>query len=202
MLKTAASLVMALLLAAPASAGVLDAIREKQGEVKAVKAGFTQEKRTELLERPILSKGTFYFKPAKGVRWEYDEAMVVIYDGESVYLHYTELEEAEKVGGVAGYAGPLVFDIDLILKDYDVKAGESEGGYRLTLAPKAQMPFERMEMLFDPDAAFPREIRITEESGDLTVIRFSGVELNAEIPDSMFVFTPPPGVTVRERQFQ
>jgi hypothetical protein len=105
-------LILVLLPVAPSFGGAIEDIREKQKGLVTVRAHFKQEKRTELLERPIRSEGKFYFKSPVGVRWEYDEAMVVVYDGKSLYLHYTELDEAEKIDGVSGYVGPLSFDLE------------------------------------------------------------------------------------------
>jgi outer membrane lipoprotein-sorting protein len=195
-------LLAVVLFASGSSAGVLDEIKRRQKGVATVRAAFTQEKRTELLDRPIRSSGTFYFKSGVGVRWEYDEAMVVVYDGRSVFLHYTELDEAEKIEGVSGYAGPLVFDMELLARDYEVAAWDIDGRYRVVLKPKKQMPFESMEMFFGRAAAFPSEVRITEETGDVTAITFRDIKANVEIADAKFAFTPPPGVVLRERRLR
>lgn len=192
-------IILVLLPVAPCYGGAIEDIKEKQKGLVTVKALFKQEKRTELLERPIKSEGKFYFKSPVGVRWEYDDAMVVVYDGKSLYLHYTELDEAEKIDGVSGYVGPLSFDIERILEEYDATPAEAGGGYSILLRPKKRMPFETMEMFFPRGAAFPGEIRMTEETGDVTVITFSDIKTNVKLPDSLFVFTPPPGVVLRER---
>jgi outer membrane lipoprotein-sorting protein len=192
----------ALLLAAPAGAGLLDEIKERQKGVRTVRAEFRQLKHTELLERPIKSKGTFYFKSPLGVRWEYEDAMVVIYDGKTLYLHYTELDEADKVDGVSGFVGPLVFDLKLLLKDYEVEASKVAEGTRLDLKPKKSMPFQSMVMIFPDGAGFPSEVSIFEETGDRTVIMFHEVKVNVAVSDELLKFSPPPGVVIRERTLQ
>jgi outer membrane lipoprotein-sorting protein len=183
-----------------AEAGPVDDIRQWQKGISTVKAEFRQEKHTELLMRPIKSKGTFYFKSTVGVRWEYDGAMEVVYDGETLYLHYTELEEAEKVRGAGGFVGPLTFDIEELLKDYEVEAEKTDGEIRLDLKPMKQMPFMSMQMVFKEGAPFPEEVTVLEESGDRTVIRFHDLKANERLSDKLFVFKPPPGVKVRERE--
>jgi outer membrane lipoprotein carrier protein len=185
----------------PAWAGPLDDLKRLQRDIHTVKASFVQEKHTELYDRPIESRGTFYFKAGAGVRWEYEE-MTVIYDGEYLYLYYKELEEAEKVRGVAGYAGPLSFDLDLLLKDYTVESTKKDGGILLVLTPRKKMPFTTMKLFFPTDAAFPRTVTTVEETGDQTVISFSQVETNVSLPGDIFSFSPPPGVDVRERTVQ
>jgi outer membrane lipoprotein-sorting protein len=182
--RTAMILGFLSILAASAFGSPIDEIKKSQKDIKSVKASFRQEKHTELFQRPIKSEGTFYFMAGKGVRWEYGTEMVVVYDGESLYLHYVELEEAEKVNGVSGFVGPLSFDITQLV---------------MHLIPKKQVPFESMEMVFPKGAAFPSLVKIVEQTGDRTEIHFDDVEENPGLDSTLFQFVPPPGVTLRER---
>ena len=192
-----------LLIPASSLAGPLETLSELQKGMKSVRAPFRQEKRTELLPRPIKSRGTFFFKDSFGVRWEYDGQMVVIYDNSSLYLHYTEMEEAEKVNGVAGFKGPLSFNVKDLKKNYHIKAiGSESGDITLELMPRAQMPFSLMKMYFRKSEPFPYEVRVLEETGDETVIMFIDPEINVRLKDSLFVFKPPRGVKVRERDYK
>lgn len=174
---------------------------ERQKGLQSIKASFDQEKRTELLNRPIRSKGTVYFKAQGGVRWEYDGSMLVIYDGKTVYVHYLGMEEADKVVGASEYIGPLTFDVPTLVRDYKVEAKRADKDIVLDLKPKKRMPFATMRMTFGPQDSFPREISITEESGDSTTIKFRDIFANIPIKDAQFVFTPPKGVTLKERNF-
>ena len=196
------SLFIALFLASAVSAGELEDIKRLQKGLRSVKASFTQTKTTELLGRPIKSSGTFYMKVGAGVRWDYKDSMLVIYDGRDLYLHYIELEEAERIRGASGFAGPLVFDVERLTENYRVTAMRTEGSTRLTLVPGKDMPFERMEMNFPAGSPFPDEVVMIEATGDKTEIRFSEVEVGAVLHSDLFVFTPPPGVIVRQRSFQ
>ena len=187
----------------PAWAGPIEELSALQKDLRSVRADFRQQKRTELLPRPIKSKGTFYFRDGSGVRWVYDGQMVVIYDNRTLYLHYTELDEAEKVNGIAGFSGPLSFNVIELRKDYNIKAEESgEGGIKLVLTPKAPMPFETMSMHFMKSEPFPYEVRVMEETGDVTVIRFVNTDMNVNLKKSLFVFKPKKGVKVRERNYK
>ncbi|MCK4911988.1 MAG: outer membrane lipoprotein carrier protein LolA [Thermodesulfovibrionales bacterium] len=191
-----------LFLASVAFAGDLEDIKLLQKGMRSVKASFTQTKTTELLGRPIRSSGTFSMKAGAGVRWDYKDSMVVIYDGRDLYLHYLELEEAERIRGASGFVGPLVFDVQRLSENYRVTAMRTGEGIRLTLVPQMDMPFERMEMNFPAGSPFPDEVAVIESTGDKTVIRFSEVEVGAVLHSDLFVFTPPPGVIVRQRSFQ
>jgi outer membrane lipoprotein-sorting protein len=195
-------ILIALALLSPAYADILDELRESQKDLKTVRASFSQEKHTELLDRPIKSDGTLAIRSGSGVRWEYEGEMVVIYDGTDLYFYYTELEEAEKLKGVSGFVGPLAFDIDLLTRDYEVEASRRDGRYVLVLHPRKEMPFKEMEMRYAPGKPFPEEVKIREETGDSTVITFRDVRINAEVPEELFVLKLPPGVPLRERDMR
>jgi outer membrane lipoprotein-sorting protein len=186
----------------PSSPSSIEEIKALQKDISSIKADFSQKKVTELLDRPIKSTGMFYFKSGFGVRWEYDEVMNVIYDGKTLYLHYLGLDEAEKVSGVSGYVGPLSFDIEALLKDYDVTATDISSGVSLSLIPRKHMPFKSMSMVFKKGSPFPDKVRILEESGDHTTINFSNLSTNIELSDGLFIFKVPPGVTLRERSIR
>jgi outer membrane lipoprotein-sorting protein len=195
--------------AAPDAQGqaALAMLRSRQAGMRTVRAEFTQEKRTELLPRPIKSRGWVVARPPEGVRWEYEDTMSVIYDGSRLYVYYFEMEQAEVIEGASGFVGPLTFSVDEIVRRYSVDVTLPDGGgVALVLRPKEgdEAPFQTMRMVFGPDDAFPREVTMTEASGDRTTIRFHGVQVNAEVPHDVFVFAPPEGVqvTVRPRAAQ
>ncbi|MHC4500409.1 MAG: LolA family protein, partial [Planctomycetota bacterium] len=83
-------LLLASFTAAPLNAGEpsdpLDELVKRQEGLRSVKATFTQESYDLLLGRPIKSSGNFYFRTEKGVRWEYEDALVV-YDGSVLYVY-------------------------------------------------------------------------------------------------------------------
>jgi outer membrane lipoprotein-sorting protein len=190
------------MLCTPAFAGLLDEIRENQKGTKTVAASFKQQKHTELLDRPIKSNGLFYFKSPVGVRWEYEDSITVIYDGTYLFLHYLELEEAERVEGVSGFVGPLMFDIESLLENFKVNAEKVTDGIRLNLEPTKQMPFKSMVMVFPDGSGFPRSVEVFEETGDRTEIHFYNVRTNVTVSDELLKFKPPPGVIVRERKLR
>lgn len=186
--------------AASPSAKLIDELRERQKDVKTVSARFVQERKTALLRRPLRSEGDFYFKSPVGVRWQYKDGILVIYDGKFLYIYNPELREAEKFAGAGVFIGPLVFDIELLLKDYIVDARTSGGRTILHMKPKKAMPFKSMEMTFGAGSPFPSEVGVVEETGDGTVIGFSDIKVNAALADRLFIFRPPSGVKIKERR--
>jgi outer membrane lipoprotein-sorting protein len=181
--------------------GLLEELIERQGRLKTVQASFVQEKYDPMLGRPIKSKGSFYFEIGSGVRWEYEDVLVV-YNGEFLYVYSPETEEAEKIKGKQGFMGPLAFDLKELLKDYAMEAFRDGKTIKVSLKPKKEMPFVSMEMVFEGQEAFPSVVSITDANGETSSIKFDNVKLNMQFSEDMFVFHPPPGTVVREREFE
>jgi len=183
------------------NAGPLDDVGSWQKGLTSATAKFKQEKRNVLLGKTMRSKGTVSYKPDAGVRWVYDGQMVVVYDGAKLYMHYTELGEADVIEDAGGFIGPLAFDVERLKSDYDLLAVPTDsGGVTLTLTPRKRMPFERMVMSFQKGSPFPSEVTMRESTGDATTIRFDSVKLNRELDPSLFTFTAPKGVKLRHRK--
>jgi outer membrane lipoprotein carrier protein len=180
----------------------LDELVARQKGVKTLRADFSQEKHAMLLEKPIKSDGVFYYKADEGVRWQYSEGLLVIYDGEALYVFDPELGEAEKVDEAGGVIGPLSFDVEFLRKDYEIEAERLDGTIRLNLKPREEAPFRSMEITFPDGSPFPREVVMKEETGEETRIEFENISINEPLPDDLFVFSPPPGVTIKERKMQ
>lgn len=184
----------------PACAQVLDELIKRQKGITTVEAKFRQEKKTALMRKPIKSSGVFFFRSPMGVRWQYDEGLLVIYDGKYLYIYSPEMEVAEKVTGVAQYTGPLAFDIGFLSKEFVITAEKSSQKVMLNLKPRGKMPLESMQMEFPASgAAFPEVVTVREATGDATVITFSGVKTNRPLKEGLFIFKPPPGVKIHER---
>ncbi len=197
-----AALLLAQAQAAPASGeGPLEELIEKQKSLKSVHAAFVQEKYDPMLARPIRSAGDFYFKPGVGVRWEYEDVLV-IYDGTVLYIYSPEMDEAEKLRGQQGFMGPLAFDVEELLRDYDIRASRDGGAINLLLKPKKDMPFESMTMVFPEGKAFPSEVTVNDDTGASAVITFEEPKINASFSDRMLEFHPPPGTSIIERRFE
>lgn len=193
-----------ILMSSPAYCDVLDELAERQKSgLTTVEAKFQQQKKSALLGKPIKSKGAFYFKSPMGVRWQYEEGLLVVYDGNYLYIYSREMEAVEKVKGVAAYTGPLAFDLGFLSKQFKMEASQSADRITLELTPKGKMPLEFIRMIFPQEgAAFPEEVLVKEETGDATTIKFYDVKANTALKDSLFIFKPPAGVKVRERTIE
>ncbi len=48
-----------------------DQLRKDAGQIKTISADFIQEKHLQILSRPLISKGVFYYEAPGSLRWEY-----------------------------------------------------------------------------------------------------------------------------------
>ena len=57
-------------------------------------------------------------------------------------------------------------------------------------------PYRRIRLWVDAEDALVRRFEIVEENESERRLQMSNLRPNAEIPDSIFEFTPPPGAQV------
>lgn len=184
---------------ANADIDAIEKLKEKQKNVKTVKASFLQEKYTEILDKPIAAKGTFYYQAPNSIRWEYADNLVVMYDGKTLCLYYPDLKEAEIIKDVSRLPFIASFDVPALKKDYDIEHEPDKTGFRMILKPKSSFMILSIEMFFKTDKAFPEKIIIKEKNKDKTLMKFQNTVFNSDLSKDLFVFTPAPGVKLRER---
>ncbi|MEW6108225.1 MAG: outer membrane lipoprotein carrier protein LolA [Nitrospirota bacterium] len=183
------------------NADVIDDLKARQGEIKTVSAHFTQEKHTRLFAKPIKTYGRFFYKQPDGIRWEYmgNVNMHVIYNGKELWIYYPDLKEADKFNGIQQYSSLIHFDISSMSADYDIRALKGKNSLKMTFTPRRKGPVNLIEMEFAGNSFFPDNIKLTDSSGEETIIRFQEVRLNSDISDEVFRFIPDSRVIVRER---
>jgi outer membrane lipoprotein carrier protein len=188
-------------LASAVHAGIVEELKKKQAEIKTVSALFTQEKHTRLLKKPIRSSGRFFYKQPDMIRWEYSggSTLQVMYNGKDLWLYYPELKEADRLSGIPQYSSLMHFDVSSLAGDYTIAARKEKNVSLLTLVPKTKGPVRQIEMEFTEQSSFPGKITLVDSNNEETVITFRDARINREIEDALFNFSPPKGVTVRER---
>ena len=67
----------------------------------------------------------------------------------------------------------------------------------LDLAPKRPQPLmTRLVISVDPKSWLVRQAVVHDELGNTVTVRFGEIAVNSGLPDTLFVFVPPPGVAV------
>ena len=147
------------------------------------------------------AKGIFQLKKPGRFRWHYDPpySQQIVADGKNLWLFDLELAQAtvQPIEEALGSA-PIILLTDLkpLSEDFELREmPESFGLEWIALVPKIQdTEFYRIEIGLDGTKV--REMKLHDHFDQQTIIRFSEIDMNTELPDSRFKFSIPDGVDV------
>ncbi|MEQ8664066.1 MAG: outer membrane lipoprotein chaperone LolA [Gammaproteobacteria bacterium] len=197
------SVLLLLACAVPAHAAVADVIAYLNS-LESFSARFVQQRFDEdgtLLER---ADGTARIERPGRFRWRYAEPypQLIVSDGETLWIYDEDLEQVT-VSAVAasGHGSPAA----LLGHESDVAAHytvttlppDADGQAWYRLEPQgAASDFSGIELGFADGEV--RAMRLTDNLGQVTALRFTDIARNGDLDDAQFHFTPPPGVDVVE----
>jgi outer membrane lipoprotein-sorting protein len=165
-------------------------IETAQGSVR-------QEKRLEMFQDTVVSRGRFAYRRPDRLRWELTDPVVTgfaITGGSGRRWHgltgKTEpftLESDPMMRVVAGQILASVrADFNPLRKEYRISVS-SESPVTLQLEPLVPNPFvERVVVTFSKGAGHVESVAVHEKGGDRTTFSFTDVEVNRPLPDDTF----------------
>jgi len=147
------------------------------------------------------ASGSMAFARPGRFRWEYNKPyeQVIVGDGTWLWIYDKDLNQVtvRRLEGALG-ASPaaLLAGSNEIDKGYALSSAGSEQGLDwLEAVPKDQdTVFERIRLGFSKTGLEAMELR--DRFGQITVIKFTAVKRNSELPSDWFNFTPPEGADV------
>ena len=147
------------------------------------------------------AKGIFELKKPGRFRWHYDPpfSQHIVADGKNLWMFDLELAQAtvQPIEQALGSA-PIILltEIKPLSEDFEIRELPQAFGLDwVALVPKIQdTEFYRVELGLDGDVI--REMKLHDHFDQQTVIRFSDIKRNAELPNSRFTFIVPDGVDV------
>ncbi|MBC9912265.1 outer membrane lipoprotein carrier protein LolA [Chitinophaga varians] len=167
-------------------------------QTQSIQCDFVQEKNLSMLSDKITSKGKFWFKRENKVRMEYQQPSyyLLVMNGKDI-----RIKDAQKESKVSGKNNKLFEQINKITvdcvrgtvldnTDFTTKAYENAQSYRLEMVPvnKAMAGyFKTITLVVDKKDFTVSSITMAEPSGDDTNISFLHKQVNANIPDAVFV---------------
>jgi outer membrane lipoprotein carrier protein len=147
--------------------------------------------------------GMVYFRKPGRMRWEFKTPTqeLVVSDGETLYSYDPDLNQVVEspLGRALRAPGATEFLLGVgnIERDFIASVPASapkDGLEHVRLVPRKGG--DAIELAIDPVNHDIREIRITDQLGDVTAVRFSEIHNNVALQDALFSFTPPAGVDV------
>ena len=175
------------------------ALRKGAAGIKSLKATFKQRKLLKILKKPLVSRGSFYFKAPSSVRWEYSRpirTLSLVHQGK--VRRYTWSSTGKPVKDSAGsveamrtvleqISGWLAgrFDADGV---FSARLGSGDAPVVLLSPNKKEMTrfIKRVELHFSDRPGVVKSVLIVESARASTELIFEGVKVNADLPDRLF----------------
>ena len=196
-----ASLLALSLLPALAQAGAIDQLHDFLKNTRSFKADFSQALLAKNGRKPQQSSGTVAVARPGKLRWEIAKPypQLVVGDGERFWIHDPELQQvtvrkANKALGASPAA--LLSGSNDLERNFNLReAGEADGLAWVEATPKTgDSGFERVRLGFA--GADLQAMELFDSFGQTTLVRFSRIERNPNLPAATFKFTPPAGADV------
>ncbi|HMK05664.1 MAG TPA: outer membrane lipoprotein carrier protein LolA [Ferruginibacter sp.] len=167
-------------------------------KITAIKSDFVQEKNLSMLSEKIVSKGKFWFKKESQVRMEYNQPYqyLMILNKDKIYV-----KDGQKENKISARSNKLFQQINKLMidcmqgtalnnPDFKTRVFENKNGSLIELSPvtkKMKELFKSINVVVDKKDFSVVSIEMQEVSGDNSLIRFTNKELNAAIPDALFI---------------
>ena len=174
-------------------------IRRESAKITSVKAQFTQEKHMQILTRPLVSKGRFYFQTPDLVRWEYAspvKSVLLMRKGNVKRYTMGSKGIVEDAVGSAEAMQTILQQIGRwsrgqFSEDKHFSATLQGGkGPKIILTPREKGLSAMISLIaIDFSADRPgvlKSIRIDENKGNYTIFEFTDVQINGKISERLF----------------
>jgi outer membrane lipoprotein-sorting protein len=173
-----------------------EGIKKTASTVTSVRAEFVQEKHMEILARPLVSKGIFYFKAPNSLRWEYRspiQSILLMHDGRTKrYL--------KRNGAIIEDKGAQLQSMQVVLQDISqwlsgrfeenpAFSASLEPGRKIVLRPKEKslaIMIQRIELILSNRPGIISAVMIYEGEKSYTRFEFKNTVLNQPLQDSIF----------------
>lgn len=171
---------------------------EAAASTESIKSGFSQEKTLTMLSEKMVSNGKFWYRKKDKLRMEYLHPypyLMILNDGKIF------VKEGQKENKFSANSNRIFQQVNRILidcvsgnmlnnTDFQARIFESDGSFLVEFQPLAKNLkelYKNINIVIDKKEYMATSVEMFEISGDKTVIRFQNKELNAQIPDSVFV---------------
>jgi len=191
-------------LSLPLSAGAASGVALMHaflGDVRSLKADFTQVVLDTNLKQVKQSNGTLTIKRPGRFRWDYlkPNPEIIVADGKRLWLYDVDLQQVTVKplnDTLAASPAVLLSGSNDVEKSFSVQdQGEKDGLAWVDLKPKVKdTDFEDVRLGFKGEDVSVMELK--DNLGNTTRITFDRLQRNVDVSDDAFKFTPPKGADV------
>jgi len=173
-------------------------LHEVTKNTKSLQTDFVQIKHLDVLSEDIESTGKLYYK-ANNLRWEYLaplEYLIVLKDGKVSIKDEGKVSSYDLSGNKTFQKinemmmSSIQGDVLVAEEDYTYVFKESSQSYLVEMYPKAKKVKEFMKSIkiyFSKKDYAVEQVKMMEQSGDYTLMKFKNKKLNASISDQLFI---------------
>jgi outer membrane lipoprotein carrier protein len=188
----------------PGLDGLLKTIEDRYNKAQTIKLSFSETYAGK--GRPSQSEsGTLYLRKPGRMLWSYSQPVGKIFlsDGKSVFQFVPGDREAQKskLRESDDMRAPLAFllgklDFSKEFRSFETRPEGAETW--ITATPKSpDLVYSKVEFLASPNGEIHR-VRVTGQDQSQLEFVFSNEQMNAPVPQDLFVFRPPAGVPIVE----
>ena len=187
--------------------GVVDRLQASYQGIEDLEAKFVQRSTNRSIGQTLEASGEVAMKKPGKVRWQYQspEPRLIVSDGRTLWIYSPEDKQVivqEAVDAFSLTSLSFLAGIGNLRSDFHIRPITHAGtrGLRqhlLELVPKKPAAgFTKMIVEVDPETFLIEKATLFDAYANMTSIVLEGLKINTSLPDSLFVFTPPPGVEI------
>ena len=192
------------------AADILARAADRHRGLTSLQVAFTQRIQNPVLETDETSAGVFYYRAPLRYRIAFSrpEGDLVVSTGEDVWIYLPSSQPGQVIKSAVTPAtkglAPYQFIFDFKDQYEPALVGEEpvdgRPSYHLSLTPiSGSAGYARAELWIDKQSWIARRTEVEDRQGIVRRFTLSDPKLDAPLADSLFRFTPPPGVEVFEQ---
>jgi outer membrane lipoprotein carrier protein len=192
---------------APSLDDAVKGLEGAYGKMNDLKAEFDQTAFNKSLNQSIPAKGTVYLKRGGKLRWEYADPtpQQIVSDGKTLWIYTPALSQVNTGAApeaLAGPAGSFLTGLGRVREHFAVRflnpaePRDKDGNVVLDLTPKQPLPtMARLVLSADPRTWEVRKAVVYDQFENTVTMLFRKSTVNSGLPDSLFTFVAPKGVS-------
>jgi outer membrane lipoprotein carrier protein len=177
-------------------------------ETQDFQANFVQETMVKSIRKTDVEEGIVYFKNPKQMLWDYKKPKTkkLIINSQKAWLYLPQdksvyTQESDKIfkseALIKFLSGLGKLSDDFTIKYASHHAVDKSGNYLLQLYPREKgASYQYLQMTIEKNNFHILQVSFDDVMGNSTILKFSGIKMNAGLSSKLFQFQPPPGVSI------
>jgi outer membrane lipoprotein carrier protein len=187
---------------------VVSALQQTYEKTQDFRAGFIQQTTIQSIKKTDSEEGTVFFKNPKNMLWDYShpkkKKLVInprkawLYLPQEKVAYTQESDYMFKSRTLIKFLSGLgKLKDDFSIKYAENRAYDKQGNYLLVLTPLEKTPaLNPFSIIVDKNTFLILQISFEDTMGNTTLLKFSNITTNTGLPEQMFQFKPPAGVSI------